>query len=148
VQVSQLATNIGETWGIGPSISWTFPNQAGPRARIRQAKAYQAAALASFDSVVLTALKETEQALASYTAAIDHRRSLAEAQDRIHTSFDIATNEFLAGGVSNLDVLTTEQSLVALDESVASADAEIIQDQIAVFKALGGGWHGQATAAR
>jgi NodT family efflux transporter outer membrane factor (OMF) lipoprotein len=140
LQVSQLATNIGETWGIGPSISWTFPNQAGPRARIRQAKASQAAALASFDSVVLTALKETEQALALYTAAIDHRRSLTEAQDSIHASFDIATNEFLAGGVSNLDVLTTEQSLVALDASVASADAELIQDQIAVFKALGGGW--------
>ena len=148
VQVSQLATNLGETWGIGPSISWTFPNQAGPRARIRQAKASQAAALASFDSVVLTALKETEQALALYAAALDHRRSLTQAQDSIHASFDIAQNEFLAGGVSNLDVLTTEQSLVALDASVASADAEIIQDQIAVFKALGGGWRGDKSVAR
>jgi outer membrane protein TolC len=148
VQVSQLATNLGETWGIGPSISWTFPNQTGPRARIRQAKAYQAAALASFDSVVLTALKETEQALALYSAALDHRRSLTQAQDRIHASFDIARNDFLAGGVSNLDVLTTEQSLVALDASVASADAEIIQDQIAVFKALGGGWREEQTAAK
>jgi outer membrane protein TolC len=143
VQVSQLATNIGETWGIGPSISWTFPNQAGPRARIRQAKASQAAALASFDSEVLTALKETEQALALYTAALDHRRSLVQAQDRIHASFDIAQNEFLAGGVSNLDLLTTEQSLVALDAAVASADTALIQDQIAVFKALGGGWRKQ-----
>jgi outer membrane protein TolC len=148
VQVSQLATNIGETWGIGPSISWTFPNQAGPRARIRQAKAAQVAALATFDSVVLTALKETEQALALYGAALDHRRSLVQAQDRITTSFDIAKNEFLAGGVSNLDVLTTEQSLVALNASVASADAEIIQDQIAVFKALGGGWREDQTAAK
>jgi hypothetical protein len=32
------------------------------------------------------------------------------------------------------------QSLVALDAAVASADAALIQDQIAVFKALGGGW--------
>jgi outer membrane protein TolC len=146
VQVSQLGTNLGETWGIGPSISWTFPNQAGPRARIRQAKASQAAALASFDSVLLTALKETEQALTLYAAALDHRRSLTVAQDRIHGSFDIAQNEYLAGGVSNLDVLTTEQSLVALDASVASADAELIQDQIAVFKALGGGWHAEPIA--
>ena len=67
---------------------------------------------------------------------------------RITTSFDIAKNEFLAGGVSNLDVLTTEQSLVALNASVASADAEIIQDQIAVFKALGGGWREDQTAAK
>jgi len=45
-------------------------------------------------------------------------------------------------------VLTTEQSLVALDASVASADAELIQDQIAVFKALGGGWREEQTAAK
>ena len=29
-QLSQLDTNIGRTWGIGPSISWSFPNMAGP----------------------------------------------------------------------------------------------------------------------
>ena len=89
---------------------------------------------------MLTALKETEQALAVYGAALDNQRSLARAQDRIHASFDIAQNDFLAGGVSNLDLLTTEQSLVALDAAVASADTALIQDQIAVFKALGGGW--------
>jgi outer membrane protein TolC len=42
---------------------------AAPRARVRQAKAEQAAALASFDNVVLTARKETEEALALYSAA-------------------------------------------------------------------------------
>jgi outer membrane protein TolC len=37
-------------------------------------------------------------------------------------------------------VLTTEQSLVALDAAVASSDAALVQNQIAVFKALGGEW--------
>jgi outer membrane protein TolC len=78
--------------------------------------------------------------LALYGAALDHRRSLVQAQDQIQASFDIAKNEFLAGGVSNLDVLTTEQSLIALNAAVASADTELVEDQIAVFKALGGGW--------
>ena len=80
-ELSQLNTNIGRTWGVGPSISWTFPNMAAPRARVRQAKAAQAAALASFDSVVLSALKETEQALVLYGAALDNRQSLDEAQE-------------------------------------------------------------------
>ncbi len=89
-ELSQLNTNIGRTWGVGPSISWTFPNMAAPRARVRQAKAEQAAALASFDAVVLTALKETEQALALYSAALDNRQALGDAQDKIHTAFGIA----------------------------------------------------------
>ena len=137
---SQLNTNIGRTWGVGPSISWSFPNMAAPRARVRQARAEQAAALASFDAVVLTALKETEQALALYSAALDNRQALVEARSKIHEAFSIARDGFAAGSLSTLDLLTTEQSLVALDAAVASSDAALVQDQIAVFKALGGGW--------
>jgi NodT family efflux transporter outer membrane factor (OMF) lipoprotein len=147
-QLSQLNTNIGRTWGIGPSVSWSFPNMAGPRARVRQAKAEQVAALASFDSVVLTALKEIEQALALYAAALENRQSLGDARDKVHAAFGMAHGQFLAGSVSNLDLLTTEQSLVALDAAVASADAALVQDQIAVFKALGGGWSSDSQTPR
>ena len=89
---------------------------------------------------VLTALKETEQALTSYGATLDRRQALANAQERIHRSFDIAQAEYAAGALSTLDLLATEQTLVALDAAVASSDAELAQDQIAVFKVLGGGW--------
>ena len=140
IALSQLNNNIGRTWGVGPSISWTFPNMAAPRARVRQAKAEQSSALASFDGVVLTALKETEQALAAYSAALDTRQALGDAQDKVHSAYGFAQDEFRAGALSNLDLLTTEQSLVAVDAAVASSDAALVQDQIAVFKALGGGW--------
>jgi NodT family efflux transporter outer membrane factor (OMF) lipoprotein len=148
VELSQLNTNVGRTWGIGPSVSWTFPNMAAPRARVRQAKAEQAAALASFDAVVLTALKETEQALVAYGAALDNRQALGDAQDKVHIAFNIAHAQFLAGALSNLDLLTTEQALVAVDAAVASSDAALVQDQIAVFKALGGGWRNESDPAR
>ena len=91
------------------------------RARVRQAK----------DS--------PEQALTNYSAALDRRAALADAQQRIHRSFDVAEAEYAAGALSTLDLLTTEQSLVALDAAVASSDAELAQDQISVFKVLGGG---------
>ena len=141
----ELTTNIGLTWGVGPSISWNFPNQALPRARIRQAKSSQAAALASFDGVVLEALKETEQALTLYSAALDYRQAVADAQERIHKAFGIAHEQYLAGAVSNLDLLTTEQTLISADAAVAASDAALVQDQIAVFKALGGGWQRKPT---
>jgi outer membrane protein TolC len=89
---------------------------------------------------VLTALKETERALTNYGAALEHRQALVEAQERIHRSFEIARDGYEAGSSSYLDVLTTEQTLVSLDAQVASSDAELIQLQIDLFKALGGGW--------
>jgi NodT family efflux transporter outer membrane factor (OMF) lipoprotein len=147
-EINQLDTNIGLTWGVGPTISWSFPNMAGPRARVRQAKAEQVAALDSFDEVVLTALKEIEQALAYYSAALDNRQSLGEARDKVQAAYRMAHDQFLAGSISSLDLLTTEQLLVSVDAAVAASDAALIQDQIAVFKALGGGWRGESQPAR
>ncbi|MDB5462982.1 MAG: hypothetical protein JWP28_2001 [Phenylobacterium sp.] len=143
--LADLTGERGLAWGVGPSISWTFPNQSLPRARIRQARAGADAALAGFDSTILQALKETEQALAVYSAELDRRQDLAEAQDRASRAFDLAQGQYVAGALSQLELLTTEQSLVAADSAVAASDAALSQDQIAVFKALGGGWR---TAAR
>jgi outer membrane protein TolC len=42
--------------------------------------------------------------------------------------------------LTQLERLITEQSLVAADAAVAASDAALAQDQVAVFKALGGGW--------
>jgi NodT family efflux transporter outer membrane factor (OMF) lipoprotein len=144
-QVSTLTTNAGLTWGVGPSINWTFFNQAAARAKVREAKASQVAALASFDSVVLGALEETEQTLAVYGAALDNRLSLVDAREKTRVAFEIARDEYAAGGLAYIDLLTTEQSLVALDAAVAAADASLVLDQIAVFKALGGGWKTENT---
>jgi NodT family efflux transporter outer membrane factor (OMF) lipoprotein len=146
--INEFAAPDSVIWGIGPSVSWTFPNMSGPRARVRAAKASAAAALANFDSVVLQALKETEQSLSTYGSELDRRQALSDAQQKAHQAFDMAHDQFLAGSLSSLDLLTTEQSLVAADAAVATSDTALIQDQIAVFKALGGGWRGVEVARR
>jgi NodT family efflux transporter outer membrane factor (OMF) lipoprotein len=139
-QVSQVTDSVGLTWGIGPSISWSFPNQSPVRARIHQARAGEQAAVAGFDGVVLQALKETDQALATYAAELAQRQELMVARDRAQQAFAMAHEQFLAGATSNLDLLNAESTAVAADTAVAVADGAVAQDQIGVFKALGGGW--------
>ena len=138
--IPDLATNAGLVWGAGPSVSWSFPNQSGPRARVRQARAGAESALASFDSAVLQALKETEQALATYRAEIEHRAALGEAEENARQAFGLARDQLTAGSISPLDVLIAERTLIAADAAVAASDGALVQDQIALFKALGGGW--------
>jgi NodT family efflux transporter outer membrane factor (OMF) lipoprotein len=130
----------GLTWGVGPAVSWAFPNQIAARARLRQARAMHESELEAFDSTVLKALKETEQALVAYHADLDRRRSLDESQAKARQAFNIARSSYLAGAISDLDLLTTEETLINADSAVAASDAALIQDQIAIFKALGGGW--------
>jgi multidrug efflux system outer membrane protein len=139
-QVSQVTNSVGLAWGLGPQISWSFPNQSPVRARIHQARAGEQAALAGFDGVVLKALTETDQSLATYGAELAHRQELSLARDRARQAFDMAHEQFLAGASSTLDLLNAESTSVGADAAVASADGAVIQDQIGVFKALGGGW--------
>ena len=48
-------------------------------------------------------------------------------------------NKINAGQTSTLDLLTSEETLVDADGG-CSSEALVVQDQIAAFKALGGGW--------
>jgi outer membrane protein TolC len=144
-QINMLGSNAGLAWGVGPAISWSFPDMSGPLARLAQANAGADAALSNFNSVVLQALKETEQALAIYSAELDHHAALAAARSEAQQAFGLAQDAFNAGEISNLDLLTSEQTLIDADAAIASSDAALVQDQIAVFKALGGGWQQPGT---
>jgi outer membrane protein TolC len=145
-EVGQLGTNAGLAWGIGPAITWTFPNMVGPLAEVARARAASAAALAHFNSVVLTALKETEQALVAYNAELEHHDELRRLLDRSRRAFELARTQYVAGSVSNLDLLTAEDQLIAAEGQVALSDAAVADDQIRLFKALGGGWKTTPTA--
>jgi NodT family efflux transporter outer membrane factor (OMF) lipoprotein len=139
-QINMLTSNNGLTWGVGPAISWSFPNMQGPLARLAQANAQEQAAVASFDSVVLQALKETDQSLALYGAELQHHAALVAAQGEAEHEYRLAQNEFGAGSISTLDLLASEQTLTNANAAVANSDSALVQDQIGVFKALGGGW--------
>src|SRR3546814_7558275 len=62
--VSGIGDSNNFRFSIGPLISWSFPNIAVARSRLKQAEAGADAALATFDGSWLTALQETESALA------------------------------------------------------------------------------------
>ena len=128
------------SFGVGPLISWTFPNTLVAQAQIQQAQAAASGALAGFDGAVLNALKETEQALAAYGSELDRHVSLQTARDQSAEALRLAQVRFRNGGASFLDVLDAERTLVDADAALAASDEALVSDQITVFKALGGGW--------
>jgi hypothetical protein len=77
---------------------------------------------------------ETSKPVAVALGKTSQRQALDDVQNKAQRAFDMAHDQFLAGSVSNLDLLTAEQSLVSADAAVVSSDAALIQDQIAVFR--------------
>lgn len=139
-KVSALGAPTSATWSLGPLISWSFPNVAVAQAHVREARATASAALASFDSVVLTALKETEQALTAYSSELDRHAALAAVAGQAQTAFDLAQVQYRVGTASFLDLLSAQATLLQARQAVAASDQAVSADQVAVFQALGGGW--------
>jgi NodT family efflux transporter outer membrane factor (OMF) lipoprotein len=134
--------SLGSDFGgsIGPLLSWSMPNRAAVRARISEAGAGADAALADFDGAVLQALKQTESALSAYSQEINRAHSLAQARDAAAQASDQANQLFRFGRTGFLDVLAAEASLANVESALASSRTQLIDRQIDLFLALGGGW--------
>ena len=138
------AGDLGEDqnfrFGFGPLISWSFPNIVAARARIEAADARTQAALADFDQTVLEALQETETALSNYANELDRRTALTEARDQANRALELSRLRFTAGAESFLTVLDAQRTLVQAEAQLAQSDALVTTYQVALFKALAGGW--------
>ena len=134
--LGQAATN---SWSIGSLIHWTYPGKAA-RARVRAENAGADAALARFDGTVLTALRETETALAFSIQDQNRAELTATALHEAELSADQARRLREGGSSPLLAEVSGQQGVLAARLSDRTARADLANDQIALFLALGGGW--------
>ncbi|EMZ44059.1 hypothetical protein HMPREF1223_13988 [Pseudomonas aeruginosa str. Stone 130] len=132
--------NAAIHYSLGPVISWTLPNRQLAHARIDAAGAEERIALARFDAVVLKALQETEDALATYAGHLDWYRDLEVAREESRKSLDIVHRQGIGGTVSTLDRLDAERTLAATESALVAARGQLADDRVQIFLALGGGW--------
>lgn len=145
-----MIPGIGDanTWhyGLGPLISWSLPATSSARVHIEQAEATTKGSLASFDSVVLNALRETESALTVYARELDRNAALKSSRDQNALAERQADKLYRYGRVDFLSKLDADRALAVSESAVAASDAQLATDQVTLFLALGGGWqsaHGQ-----
>ncbi|QHB28789.1 RND transporter [Pseudomonas monteilii] len=132
--------NAAIHYSLGTVISWTLPNRQLAHARIDAAGAEERIALARFDAVVLKALQETEDALATYAGHLDWYRDLEVAREESRKSLDIVHRRGIGGTVSTLDRLDAERTLAATESALVAARGQLADDRVQIFLALGGGW--------
>jgi outer membrane protein TolC len=143
--LKQIASAGSFSYQLGPLITWTFPNVLVARAEVIQARAQASADIAAFNSVVLNALKETEQALTTYDAELSRHASLIANLKDNQRAFDLAQIQLQHGSISFPDLLQTERNLEAARAALAASDQALIDDQVTVFQDLGGGWENAPT---
>ncbi|MEE4344042.1 efflux transporter outer membrane subunit [Pseudomonas alliivorans] len=137
--IENLGKPAANRWGFGPLLSWTIPSN-GSRARIHQAEASAQASLARFDGVVLNAIRETQTGLAQYTALLDRRDALKDAEQSAKEAADQTHRFYQAGRASFLADLQATRTYTDVRAQLAEANTEVAMGQINLFLALGGGW--------
>lgn len=137
--LKDFGTGSAFGFSLGPLVSWSFPNRPVVRAQIAQADAQVRGRLAGFDGAVLEALRQAESALKPIGAMPSRRRrSIGRGTARRYRRRRRASCSASAGDF--LSLLDAQRSLASAEVTAANARAQLVQDQIALFLALGGGW--------
>jgi len=123
-----------------PLVTWAFPNQAPARAQLEQARATERAALAGWDVAVLRSLREVETALATYDAETRRNRDLETAAREAQAYARRAAARVRLGDAPGLLQVDAQRATAAATLQQAQSDLAVSQGEVALFRALGGGW--------
>jgi len=137
---SKWLTAPSRFWSLGPELAETIFDDGARRAQTAQARAAYDAAVANYREVSLAALQNVEDNLAALRILESEAQAQAETVAAAELSLRIANNQYRAGTVSYLNVITAEASAYGNERNAISILGTRLTDSVALIKALGGGW--------
>lgn len=93
-----------------------------------------------YQKVVLNALEESENAIASFHYEWEHNQSLADGLQASQETYELAQDLFARGIKSYLEVLPLFHAYLEAKEAHLQSEANLLSNYIALYKALGGGF--------
>jgi outer membrane protein, multidrug efflux system len=126
--------------GFSGSLQSTILNRRALNAQVRSAKAALDQQEVSYESTVLNAIQDVENALKAYSTEQERRKSLVEAAQVARNEAEMSRTLYAAGQKDFLTVLDAERTVLGAESSLVQSDANIAEDLIRLYKAMGGGW--------
>ena len=117
-----------------------FDGGAG-RSQVLAQEAALEQARVGYQAVVLTALKDVEDALVALQGDRARLVHLQNAATAAANSDLLARQRYASGLIDFQTVLQTQRALLTTQDSVATTRADISADHVRLYKALGGGWN-------
>lgn len=139
-ETADFTSDDAFSFGFGPRLTWNLFDRGAVYARIEQADANAAGALARFRQTALLALEEVDTALSAYNEEGERVTRLTKARDASAEAQELARARFEMGREPFLTVLDAERVLLAADDDVTVSAAARIRAQIQLYRALAGGW--------
>ncbi len=146
--LSKLFSVPSEVWAAGPAaLAETIFEGGRVRAGVAQARALYDESLADYRQTVLGAFQEVEDDLAAIRILAEESEVQQEAITAARQSLERTLNQYRAGTVSQLNVITVQATLLDAERAGADLAGRRLQAAVDLYKATGGDWQGTAGGA-
>ena len=128
-------------WAIGPAIAQSIFDAGLRRALTDQAIAVYDANVAAYRQTVLEGFQEVEDNLAALRILEEQEKVQEEATVAARQSMDLTINQYKAGTVSYLNVVTVQSAWLNNERALVGIRGRRLAAAVTLVKALGGGWN-------
>jgi NodT family efflux transporter outer membrane factor (OMF) lipoprotein len=138
---SQLFTLPARFWTVGPQLAATLFDAGLRSAQTDAARAAYDENVATYRQTVLAAFQDVEDNLASQRILAQEVDVQRQAVGSAQHSLAITLNQYKAGTVAYLNVLTAQTTAFTAEQKLATISGERMVSSVGLVKALGGGWN-------
>ncbi len=138
--LSQLFTVANRTWSLGAAASETLFNGGARTAAVAAARATYDQSVANYRQVVLTALQQVEDELASLRILEQQKHAEDVAVAAAQRAVDVTFNQYRSGTVAYTSVITEQTLLLTDQQTQLAVQQSRLVASVALLEALGGGW--------
>jgi len=128
-------------WSVGATVSETVYDAGLRRARTDEARAVYEASAATYRQTVLAAFQAVEDNLAALRILEEEARVQDGAVEFAQQSVTVLTNQYKAGTVSYLNVITAQTTALTNERVAIGILGSRMSDTVLLIEALGGGWN-------
>ena len=128
------------TWGIGPSLVWNVFDRGLLTNTVLLQDARFQQLYEQYQDAVLRAAREVDDAAVSFAKTREQIVLLDESVKAAQRSLDIATLQYREGLTDFQRVLDSQRSLFLQQDTLVTAQGGVMQNVVAIYKAMGGGW--------
>ena len=128
------------TWSITPFLKWNVFNRGRLHDLVKASEEQTEQALLGYENTVLFALAEVESSLAAFVEEMNTRDDLFRATAATEPAVELVKVLYDTGLTDFQNVLDTERFLATQQDRLAASEGQVVQNAIALYKALGGGW--------
>ena len=127
-------------WSFIPQVTLPIFDAGRTRNNLRVSEAQRDIATAQYEKAVQSAFRDVADALAGRATLVDQLVAQQAQTDAESARFKLSNMLFTNGVASSLDQLDAQRSLFASQQALVQVKLALLQNRIAVYRALGGGW--------